>query len=248
MIETKLYHCTKIESLKAILKDMAFKPSYCLEPINYLGEKQCLAFPMVCFADLMDIEIAEHMNTFHSNCYLQMKKDWARKNGLSNVVYYEEKTNSAFALREIVYEGANNLLKNEEILNNFTIGTSILMALVKPYKGHYWDKNIQDWSPIEVQFYNEREWRYVPIVKKREHFYLGEEEYKNETFRNACWESLNNDPKNLLHFTLNDIEAIGVENKDEEIEILAILKEIQLQQISKTTPQIKIIKYGNKRH
>ena len=36
MIETKLYHCTKFESLKAILEDMAFKPSYCLEPINYL--------------------------------------------------------------------------------------------------------------------------------------------------------------------------------------------------------------------
>lgn len=248
MIETKLYHCTKFESLKAILKSMAFKPSYCLEQADYLDIKQSFAFAMVCFADLMDSEVAEHMNLFNSNCYLQMKKDWARGKRVSNVIYYNEETISAYAFKQIINEGIKNLLENNEELNNFTIGTSLLMALLKPYKGHYWDKNKHDWSTTETQFFNEREWRYVPIVKKREHFYLGEEEYKNEKIRNVCLESLNNDPKNLLHFTLNDIEAIGVENKDEEIEILDILKKIQLQQMSKTTPKIKIIKYGNKRH
>lgn len=60
---------------------MAFKPSYCLEQAPYLEtEKNTnLAFAVVCFADLMDSELAEHMRQFKSKCYLRMSKEWARK-------------------------------------------------------------------------------------------------------------------------------------------------------------------------
>lgn len=247
MIETKLYHCTKFESLKAILKDMAFKPSYCLEPINYLNEPMSLAFPMVCFADLMDVEVAEHMKIFHSDCYLQMNKDWARRNGLSNVIYYGAKTNSAFAFREIFFEGAKKLQEKNKVLDNFTIGASLLMALIKPYKGHCWDKSIHNWSKAETQFYNEREWRFIPITQNKEHFYLDEKDYKNDDYRNECLNNLNKNPKNLLHFTLNDIEVIGVKNIDEVNDIEAFIKKIQLQQKNSATPMIKLTYNGNKR-
>ncbi len=180
MTETKLYHCTKFESLKAILKDMAFKPSYCLEEAEYLDEKQSFAFAMICFADLMDVEITGHMKKFNSNCYLQMNKEWARKKGLSNVIYYEAHTSSAFAFKEIVNVGVERLQEKDGAKQDkFTIGLSFLMALLKPYKGHYWDKSKNSWSTTETQFYNEREWRYLPIVQRREHSYLDENEFSN---------------------------------------------------------------------
>lgn len=74
MMQTKLYHCTKIESLKNILKEKAFRPSYCLEQANYLESKTNFAFAVVCFADLMNTELKEHMRIFNSNCYIEMSK------------------------------------------------------------------------------------------------------------------------------------------------------------------------------
>ena len=205
-----------------------------------LKEPMCLAFPMVCFADLMNVEVAEHMNKFHSDCYLQMSKDWAIKKRLSNVLYYEAKTNSAFAFREIIAEGTKKFQKENKEYDKFTIGASLLMALIKPYKGYYWDKNIDGWSTTETQFYNEREWRFIPITQNHEHFFLEEQDFKDEAFRNTCLNNLNKEPKNRLHFTLNDIEAIGVKNIDEVNEISAIIKGIKLQQRNTTTPIIKL--------
>lgn len=195
MIETKLYHCTKFDSLKAILESMAFKPSYCLESADYLKEKHNFAFAVVCFADLMDSEVKEHIESFHADCYLQMSKDWARNNRVSNVVYYHKQTIGSFAFRE---------------LDNFTKGVSLLMALLKQYKGHYWDKNKSEWSQKDVQFYNEREWRFVPIVKQGEAYYLEEDEFLNETIREEKLDELRGNKENWLHFTWEDIEAIGV--------------------------------------
>lgn len=186
MIETKLYHCTKFDSLKAILKAMAFKPSYCLESADYLKEKHNFAFAVVCFADLMDSEVKEHIESFHADCYLQMSKDWARNNRVSNVVYYHKQTIGSFAFRE---------------LDNFTKGVSLLMALLKQYKGHYWDKNKSEWSQKDVQFYNEREWRFVPIVKQGEAYYLEEDEFLNETIREEKLDELRGNKENWLHFT-----------------------------------------------
>lgn len=242
MAETRLYHCTKFEYLKGILESKAFKPSYCLEPIWYFDDKINLAFSMVCFADLMEAELKEHMNKFHSDCYLQMSKEWARKNGLSNVLYYETKTNSAFAFREIVNYAVERLRNSRKAeLDKFTIGASLLMALTKPYKGYYWDKNKQDWSSEETQFFNEREWRFIPITKKHEHFYLEEEEYKNEATRNRYLDELTNNSENRLHFSWDDIKVIGIGIKEYENEISQILRNHYNLDISDIKKKLKVI-------
>lgn len=235
MIETKLYHCTKFDSLKAILELMAFKPSYCLEQTYYLENNKNFAFPMVCFADLMDKEVTEHMNNFHSDCYIQMSKEWARKKGMSNVIYYGAKTNSAFAFREIINKGVKNLLNNDMKLDKFTIGVSLLMSLLKPYTGYYWDKNKNNWSSKETQFFNEREWRFIPITQNRESYYLTEEDFKDSNTRQSKWIELTTNPMNLLHFTYNDIETIGISanKKDELISFISSLKKYRYQEITK---------------
>lgn len=85
---TELYHCTDFESLFNILKSKVFWPSYCYGKAECLNKPKNFAFAMVCFADLMKVEIKSHFKKFNKDCYLYMNKDWAKKNGLSNVIYY----------------------------------------------------------------------------------------------------------------------------------------------------------------
>lgn len=234
MMQTKLYHCTKIESLKSILREKAFRSSYCLEQASYLESENNFAFAVVCFADLMDTELKEHMRNFNSNCYIEMSKEWARKKKLSNVIYYGDHTLGAFACKEIVSMGKDKLISDNDF-DRFAIGVSLFMALLKPYKGYYWDKTKRNWSTKETVFYNEREWRYIPLVKNREHYCLEEKEFKDDKLRNKCLNELNENPDNLLRFDWDDIVEIGIEDKDKEclLGILASSFNLTLDNINK---------------
>lgn len=109
--------------------------------------------------------------------------------------------------------GVDRLVSNNDF-DGFAIGVSLFMALLKPYKGHYWDKTKRNWSTKETVFYNEREWRYIPLVKNREHYYLEEKEFKDDKQRKKCLNELNENPDNLLRFDWDDIVEIGIEDKD----------------------------------
>ena len=38
------------------------------------------AFAMVCFADLLKVEVKSHLKKFNKKCYIQMSKEWAKNN------------------------------------------------------------------------------------------------------------------------------------------------------------------------
>ena len=171
-----LYHCTTYDSLMRILQSGAFYPSYCLEQASYLKWNPNFAFAMVCFADLQRSEVKDHMKTFSSDVYIKMKKSWAFKYHISPVVYYSEKstlTNAIFKDMVMDVAKAGNMGPMYNVMN-------ILMGLMKQYKGHYFDKKRNRLSDNEVCFYLEREWRYLPLVKKNEAYYLEESEYHDE--------------------------------------------------------------------
>lgn len=75
MNKTKLYHCTDYNSLCNILKLGEFWPSYCCEKADYLEESMEFAFVMVCFADLLKVEVKSHLKKFNKKCYIQMSKE-----------------------------------------------------------------------------------------------------------------------------------------------------------------------------
>ena len=83
------------------------------------------------------------------------------------------------------------------------------MGLMKQYKGHYYDKKRNKISSNEVCFYLEREWRYLPLVKNEEAYYLSEEDYHNVETRKLRRQELI-DHKYVLNFGWDDIIEIGV--------------------------------------
>ena len=210
-MDLHLYHRTNSVGLKGILSSMSFQPSYCLEKADYLNINKNFAFAMVCFADLLDEELNDHMTCFRSSAYLRMKKDWAIRNGVNPVCYYNKRSPLAACIRTIIndclikYE-ANNIDEENKLNTPFFNGLNVFLGYMKQYKGRYWTSN--DWSS-ETIFFKEREWRYIPLVQNREAYFLPEEEFLDETLRKERQKELirNN---YILQFTLDDIEKIGI--------------------------------------
>lgn len=227
MNKTKLYHCTKFKCLYDILESGQFLPSYCYERAEYLDEPMGFAFAMVCFADLLKSEVKSHLKTFNKGCYIQMSKDWAMRNALSNVIYYNKNNVISASFKRMI----NEILKKVRSLDNHNIDNmhaeykiiSIMMAFLKQYEGHYWNDNESKWSENKTLFYTEREWRYVPLVQNGEAYYLDYSEFMNKEIRKSKRNELIRNGY-VLKFKWEDIESIGVAGICNWIKICKSLK------------------------
>lgn len=209
-IATCLYHCTRLNNLKNIIQSHEYWPSYCLEKADYMDDPYDFAFAMVSFADLLPIEVKPHMKKFRADCYLKMSKVWARKNGISNVLYYDKKSVVAVTIKLMIKELVDRLANHDEKSAKQKDYMSLFMAYCKQYEGYYWNDNDMTWSAEKTAFYTEREWRYVPIVTNGEAFYLDPEDFKNKPFRSNKKKELLSDSRYRLHFDWSDVEEIGV--------------------------------------
>lgn len=240
MNTTKLYHCTSFESLKSILLSGEFWPSYCLEKAEYLEKTYEFAFVMVCFADLMNVEVKLHLRKFQKDSYIQMSKTWARQNGLSNVIYYDKNSALTATFKHLTQEIINQEKANKKEMLNQTRYLSLLMAYFKQYEGFYWNDNKGDWAKTETQFYTEREWRYIPIVQNYEAYYLDPIQFKNKNIRKQKQDQLIK-RNYTLKFNWNDIETIGVTSWSNKIKIVHLLTQKHSIRFAEAWKKIKVM-------
>lgn len=233
-----LYHCTTYESLMKILQSRAFYPSYCLETASYLPMNPNFAFAMVCFADLLEFELKDHMSTFSSDVYIKMKKSWAFRHNISPVLYYSEKSTTTNRVFKSIASYLVDRIEQKDDLYN---AVNILMGFMKQYKGHYYDKKRNEISSSEKTFYLEREWRYIPLVQNLEAYFLEETAYrdiqKREQKRNELIEH-----DYVLNFCWDDIMEIGV-NQTYETDIISSLTSIFSISHSEATSKVKTIEF-----
>ncbi|WP_323816340.1 abortive infection system antitoxin AbiGi family protein [Cellvibrio sp. NN19] len=151
-----LFHFTKnIETLKLILEH-GFWPRYCLEDISWLGYDKFdyIAYPMVCFCDIPLSRISEHIG-FYGEFGLGLTRQWGHLNGLNPILYSAGNNNLTNSFRGL--NDHSNKLEGEDIeLCKTTM--RYLLAYTKPTSG----KMVIDGVPVEKEFYQESEWRYVP--------------------------------------------------------------------------------------
>lgn len=219
----ELYHFTnQIEKLKGIIQSRCFLPSYCLERTDYFKKASIeqlplfknltnseLAFPMVCFADLLDSEISKHSEK-HGNFAMVMNKNWAMKNHMSPVMYtYPKSLTSDGILVAAINQFGNYVNKhgstpndNTEALRNII---SFLMCYYKAYEGYSYDKEKRKFKDEPEIFYYEREWRFVPIYLTGCTMCLTKEEYEQEESRKASISKITSNSKNCLYFKWDDI-------------------------------------------
>lgn len=235
----QLFHFTKkYENIVSIM-NKKFKPFFCVEDLSFMyemGKNLTFAFPIVSFCD-----IPIKRNVVHRDNYgeygIGLTKEWGIKNNLNIVNYsFKESLKSASyrILTDFYSKKCTDL--NEELNNNFRNAFSIILMTSKPYEGKIFDKEEKKWTNRIVRFYNEREWRFLPLVDKL-NWSISLESYSGnyEAFFNAIKEQ---QPKiqatYTLDFTVNDINYVFLRNKSE--------KEIFLNDISANYSDTELMK------
>ena len=211
-----LFHFTKsIETLKSIIKH-GFWPRYCAEDVNWLGYKkyEFIAYPMVCFCDIPLSRTEEHVR-FYGEYGIGLSKDWAECNKITPIQYVSTSSNIPRTFREII-----DLSFHLEDGKKFKSKQNIryLLAHSKPTEGNM----VIAGKVVQKEFYQESEWRYVPLHDEVID-YVKKEEFENET----RLEELNQLSKEhcSIKFSPRDIKYIFVKNDSDIPEIINFIQE-----------------------
>lgn len=202
-----LFHFTKnMDTLEKLLVN-GFWPRFCLEDVHWLGYEafDYISYPMVCFCDIPLSRIAEHVG-FYGNFGLGMTKKWAEKNGLNPVFYVSQASQVAISFNQLNHH--TNQIVDKDNLEKSKITNRYLYAFTKPTEGEM----VVDGTPVKKIFYQESEWRYVPVNAKPSYLLrtMHEESSKLEKANAYTFENC------LLKFTPQDIKYIFV-NSDSDI-------------------------------
>jgi hypothetical protein len=228
-----LFHFTQYQYLQSILKSKAFFPRYCFEPfINQ--EDFIVAFPVSCFCDIPLSQISDHANTYHRNG-IGLQKSWGISNGLNPLFYLQKESYPSAIILDIF----KSLLEKRKTLKDKTIAIETtdpifikaffeLISYYKPREGRNWIKETNDFEKFTgataksgdkiINFYDEREWRYVPKINFMEktdsvplNFKLKDYFYDDNIFREDKFRESNSElEKYPLTFEASDIKYIIV--------------------------------------
>lgn len=228
-----LFHFTKYKYLKNIIKAKAFFPRYCFEE-NISQNGYVFAYPMTCFCDIPLSQISSHAKTY-SNNGIGLKKTWGINRGLNPVFYIQNDSypmhliakSLNFAFKDYVKmpDGSISLKTNNPMFLKYFLD---LTAYYKPRAGRIWNKvnksfevSPQSRRTIYTDFYNEREWRFVPdhtsfYTESRipVNFIPSDLFYINEIFQETIFNDKNKDLEGYqLSFSAEDVKYIIVEKR-----------------------------------
>ena len=199
-----LFHFTsKLQYLVGILKS-DFIPRYNLEELVLGNDSVRIGVPMVSFCDIPLSSISEHLDKYGQYA-LGMSMKWANKKKLNPVLYI--KNNSTLS-KQLWY------LTREITVNPETDDLDLVSHLVeimryfKTFEGLFTFRT-KGSKELNIKFYDEREWRYVPNHIK----FRGMEVLLEENFAKLKDKSL---PDYKLAFTPKDIKYLIV-STDKEI-------------------------------
>lgn len=115
-----------------------------------------IAYPMSCFCDIPLSRISEH-TAFYGNYGIGLTKDWGLKNKLCPVIYTPPDS-SVTKLTDYLFDlwGKEGKEKSSVATNDMIYQ---MISLIKPLEGNM----IIAGAPVEKAFYQESEWRFVPM-------------------------------------------------------------------------------------
>ena len=221
-------HFTKFEYLKNIIKTQCFEPRFCLENVEHVNWRKILelspdeletipkfAYPMVCFTDLPRDKWHIHKDKY-GDCVITMTEDWKIKNGLMPIIYLVPGSlvadNLLSRCLQFAWKYVNNLPEDTPNRKGHANFIHLLLEYIKPYKDE------------SHNYYDEREWRFIPWHGFNENpMSLTEEQYHNQATRDAANKHLIENKNNLLNFAYDDIVYIEVPSEEKKQEIAHFL-------------------------
>lgn len=217
-----LFHFTNQEGLLGILRTN-FHTSFSRERITSgNGRHWDYWAPMICFCDIPLHLIANHINEY-GQYGLGLSREWAIKSKLNPVFYYQENSllfdelDSMMTLQHEDITGLNKTGIAIKSTRDIYLKSRYILQYYKPWYGY--DFKIKK----EKCFYDEREWRYVPIQKdQHESLYNDDEEFKNK--KDEHYAKLLNP---ILKFEPRDITYIVLENENKRYDLINIIKDVK---------------------
>ena len=214
-----LFHFTNnIDILINIIKN-GFKPHFCLENMNLIfsHDNELLehAIPMVCFCDIPLSLVKSHMENY-GKYGIGLSKEWGMQNNISPVLYAYDSSEIISSITKIAveaYQGEETI--KEQIYPNILR----IFSFTKPYEGTIKRDEIDH----TIRFYDEREWRFVPLEDPFK-YGISKESFLNKTSLDKIHEELWK--KVILQFNPSDIKYIIVAEENEIITIIDTIEQI----------------------
>lgn len=226
-----LFHFTKLESLKGILKSRSLWPQYSKEHLFRVFPKESAYrishVPMISFCDLRLTQLSNSQTSIHTTDFgkygIGFYKKWGFKNGISPVSYVHDKSKASNVIYELSLQlRGRRYAKLKQVVPE-------LIQFVKPYQSFY-----QKGKKVSLprRHYDEREWRFVPNDKKFRVF-------PNDASYNSEIEQLNKQLKNsyALSYDPDDIKFIVVHEDKDKNEVTDTIKAVIFRQDSKGNEQ-----------
>jgi hypothetical protein len=211
-----LWHQTKIDGLRGIIKKRVFRLSYSLEKLkSNTPYTFSYAFPMISLSDIPFAEFEAFLNKY-GGFSIGMKREWILRNDFSPVCYY---SNNSVVLRDIIeriefYKSIFNTLDDSQ-KRDLNILFSQL-AYSKNYEGPLTTSHKVYKS---YRFSDEREWRYVPPKGSNIELQIEESVYLQN--KSVIQSKAN---KIILPFSFSDINYIIVNDESQLIEIRKMIE------------------------
>ncbi|HHT9122472.1 MAG TPA: abortive infection system antitoxin AbiGi family protein [Candidatus Wunengus sp. YC63] len=217
-----LFHFTNQAGLIGILQSN-FRASFVKERMSQQnGRNWDYWVPMLCFCDIPLHLISDHINQY-GQYGLGLSREWALRSKLNPVFYYQPSSllfDEFDSMMTLQHEDHSGLIKEGMLIkstHNIYLKTRYLLQYFKPWFGYDFKLN------KERRFYDEREWRYVPLAE-------------------GCFESIYNDDNEFaskkdeyykklrvpnLVFAPKDINYIVLHEESERYDIVQRIREIK---------------------
>ena len=213
-----LWHQTKKDGLKGIIKNKCLYLSYCVEDLTSTGyDYASFAYPMVSVCDLPLAETGEYLKKY-GDYTIGFSSMWGERNHFSTVWYCSKNSNTLHTVLKML---AKKIREHGVIIEDDIDYQRIvyIMSYIKLYQGELPKRHYKNY-----RFYDERELRYVPDYNKlraigEKPFLWDYEGYKKSHNDSAFLPTTLNIP-----FEWDDIKYIIVEKESEKEEFRKLIE------------------------
>ncbi|GMQ59931.1 abortive infection system antitoxin AbiGi family protein [Vallitalea sediminicola] len=209
-----LFHFMKEFSFLEDVLNNKLSPRYYKEQSVFFNEPVYIL--MKCFCDIPLSLVKKHIEQY--GCYaIGFNKKWGMTNRINPINYYNENSNFIQAIK-IQYDACIDMITNNKSINfdNFDLNR-LKKAL---------EYTFMNYKPVRIEagardYYNEREWRYIPLEEDKDSILIKEDNIKQlylcSEIQEEKIEEYNEVMKSYhtLYFELKDINFIIVKNNEE---------------------------------
>lgn len=207
-----LFHFTSIKGLTGILSSSGFYCQYSDEHFeNILPSKSQYRFtyiPMTSFCDLTIMQLSNdsvHRKDF-GEFGIGLTKEWGIRKGVSPVMYVHKESQQTKRLYRLIktLKDFRKRTNNDETIDTIEQEMIDSFKYIKPYTGN-WQKGKRVRN--KITFYNEREWRYSPLLNQ--HAVLSGVIKENKAEAKKINAELK---KNIIKFEVKDVKFIFIKS------------------------------------